>query len=90
MAQSCQQEPGIWVLTSQFSAEENNEKDRELGNMNKVKEVKLLILKNSMLWERDDNNNPQEGIKLLYRERELCIFHVYSQQEAAGQITKRF
>lgn len=77
-------------MTSQFSAEENNEKDRKLGNMNKVKEVKLLILKNSMLWERDDNNNPQEGIKLLYRERELSIFHVYSQQEAAGQITKRF
>lgn len=52
--------------------------------MNKVKELKLLILKSSMLWERGHNNNLQIGIKLLWREREPSIFHVYSQQEAAG------
>lgn len=47
LAQSCQQEHGI-SLTSQFSAKENNEKDRDLGNMNKVQELQLLILNNSM------------------------------------------
>lgn len=65
LAQSCQQEHGICFLTPQFSAEENNEKYRELSNMNRVKELMLLILKNSMLWERDHDNNPQVGIELL-------------------------
>lgn len=39
LAQSCQQEHGFCFLTSQFSAEENNEKDRELGNMNEGTEA---------------------------------------------------
>lgn len=39
LAQSSQQEHGFCFLASQFSAEENNEKDRELVNMNEVKEL---------------------------------------------------
>jgi len=66
-AQTCQPQHGICFLMLQFSAEESNEKNTDLGSTQEVllTKPKLLILKSSRLWEEGYDNHLQRGKKLL-------------------------
>lgn len=69
-------------MTSQFSAEENNEEDGDLGNMNnipktEVKELRLLILKSNIYYGRRTMITIFKLVISCSKEKEKQVFSMY-------------